>query len=63
MRIPILQVDAFSSELFAVNPASRMPPDAWLACDQLQSIALKNSLSETAYLVDNEAGYRRVECI
>ncbi|MBT4888619.1 MAG: PhzF family phenazine biosynthesis protein [Rhodospirillales bacterium] len=50
-RIPIYQVDAFTSELFGGNPAAVCPLDKWLADDVLQSIAMENNLSETAYIV------------
>lgn len=47
--IPIYQVDAFASELFAGNPAAVCPLDDWLPDDVLQAIAAENNLSETAY--------------
>ncbi len=57
MKIPIYQVDAFSSKIFAGNPAAICPLEAWLPDEQLQSIALENNLSETAYFVPNENGF------
>ena len=57
MLLPIFQVDAFTSELFAGNPAAVMPLDAWLEDSLLQNIASENNLSETAYLVKNDEGY------
>src|SRR5579884_3597474 len=53
MRIPIYQVDAFTSRLFAGNPAAVCPLDEWLPDDKLQSIALENNLSETAFFIPN----------
>lgn len=51
MRIPIYQVDAFTSRVFGGNPAAICPLDAWLPDETLQSIAAENNLSETAYFV------------
>jgi len=58
MKIPVYQVDAFTSRVFAGNPAAVCPLDAWLPDDQLQSIATENNLSETAYIVREDGGYR-----
>ncbi len=57
MKIPLYQVDAFASEVFAGNPAAVCILDAWLGDAQLQSIAAENNLSETAFLVRNEDGF------
>jgi len=51
MQIPIYQVDAFASAVFAGNPAAVCPLDAWLADDVMQAIAAENNLSETAFIV------------
>ena len=51
MRIPIYQVDAFTSEIFSGNPAAVCLLDAWIDDRRLQSIAAENNLSETAFLV------------
>ncbi len=58
MRIPIYQVDAFSSRLFAGNPAAVCPLDRWLGDGLLQSIAAENNLAETAFFVEEAGGYR-----
>lgn len=50
MRIPIFQVDAFTTRLFAGNPAAVIPMDRFLPDTTLQSIAAENNLSETAFL-------------
>jgi len=55
-RIPIYQVDAFTSRLFAGNPAAVCPLDKWLADEQMQSIAAENNLAETAFFVRNGDG-------
>lgn len=51
MKIPIWQVDAFASAVFAGNPAAVCLLDAWLGDGVLQAIAAENNLSETAFLV------------
>lgn len=57
MRIPLYQVDAFTSKVFAGNPAAVCLLDRWLEDHVLQSIAAENNLSETAFLVPNESGF------
>jgi PhzF family phenazine biosynthesis protein len=57
MRIPIYQVDAFTSELFAGNPASVCILDAWLDDNTLQAIAAENNHPETAFLVRFNDGF------
>jgi PhzF family phenazine biosynthesis protein len=51
MEIPIYQVDAFASQVFAGNPAAVCPLEAWLPDEVMQSIAAENNLSETAFFV------------
>jgi PhzF family phenazine biosynthesis protein len=51
MRVPIYQVDAFTSRLFAGNPAAVCPLQDWLEDGVLQAIAAENKLSETAFFV------------
>ncbi len=58
MRIPVYQVDAFTSEAFGGNPAAVCPLDSWLPDEMLQGIALENNLSETAFFVPEGEGYR-----
>jgi PhzF family phenazine biosynthesis protein len=58
MRVPIYQIDAFTSRRFAGNPAAVMafpefPDDA-----ALQAISAENNLAETAFLVADGDGYR-----
>jgi len=54
MKIPIYQVDAFTSAVFSGNPAAVCILDTWIDDRRLQSIAAENNLSETAYLVQNK---------
>jgi PhzF family phenazine biosynthesis protein len=58
VRIPIYQVDAFSSRVFAGNPAAVCPLDEWLEDDVLQAIAAENNLAETAFYVPEGGHYR-----
>jgi len=58
LKIPMYQVDAFSGQVFAGNPAAICPLDTWLPDAQMQSIAAENNLSETAFFVRNGKGYK-----
>lgn len=51
-RIKIYQVDSFASDLFAGNPAAVCPLANWLPDDVMQSIAMENNLSETAFFIE-----------
>ncbi|TBW59597.1 PhzF family phenazine biosynthesis protein [Marinobacter halodurans] len=55
-ELPLYQVDAFASRPFSGNPAAVMPLAGWLDDALLQSLALENNLSETAFLVREPAG-------
>src|SRR5215813_9680693 len=57
MRIPLYQVDAFTSEVFRGNPAAVCPLESWLPDPTLQAIAAENNLSETAFFVREGSGY------
>ena len=57
MRIPIYQIDAFSSQPFKGNPAAVCPLEEWLPDEVMQSIAMENNLSETAFFIKNEDQY------
>ncbi|KYG01599.1 isomerase [Sorangium cellulosum] len=56
--IPIYQVDAFTSRLFAGNPAAVMLMDRFLDDSLLRNIAAENNLAETAFLVPDGERYR-----
>jgi PhzF family phenazine biosynthesis protein len=58
MRIPIFQIDAFTSRRFAGNPAAVMPMENFPADNVLQAIAAENNLAETAFLVPEGSDYR-----
>ena len=51
MELPIYQVDAFATSVFAGNPAAICPLDNWLPESTMQAIAAENNLSETAFFV------------
>lgn len=57
MKIPLYQVDAFTSEIFHGNPAAVCPLEKWLPDTTLQNIATENNLSETAFFVPRENEY------
>ena len=58
MRIPIYQVDAFTSEVFRGNPAAVCLLEAWLPDATMQAIAAENNLAETAFFVREGDIYR-----
>jgi predicted PhzF superfamily epimerase YddE/YHI9 len=57
MKLPLYQIDAFTGELFAGNPAAVCPLEQWLPDRVLQSIAAENNLSETAFFIPEGDGY------
>ena len=57
MKLPLYQVDAFASRVFAGNPAAVVPLENWLDDGTLQSIAAENNLAETAYIVGGRGRY------
>lgn len=58
MKIPIYQIDAFTEAPFGGNPAAVCPLEEWPADELLQRIAMENNLSETAFFVPENDGYR-----
>lgn len=58
MRVPIYQVDAFTSRLFAGNPAAVCPLTRWLDDSVMQAVAAENNLSETGFFVPEGEVYR-----
>jgi PhzF family phenazine biosynthesis protein len=57
MKLDIYQVDAFTSKPFGGNPAAVVPLETWLPDETMQSIALENNLSETAFFVKRDGRY------
>lgn len=58
MRMPIFQIDAFTTRRFAGNPAAVVPMNRFLDDATLQVIAAENNLAETAFLVPEGGDYR-----
>lgn len=57
MKLQLFQVDAFANALFCGNPAAVVPLERWLPDTVLQSIAMENNLSETAFFVAEGDGF------
>ncbi len=57
MKIPLYQIDAFAERSFSGNPAAICLLDEWLGDEVMQSIALENNLSETAFVVGGNGAY------
>ncbi len=49
-RLPIYQIDAFSSQVFSGNPAAVCPLETWIEDSLMQAIARENNLSVSAFL-------------
>ncbi|MBX7186299.1 MAG: PhzF family phenazine biosynthesis protein [Vicinamibacteria bacterium] len=60
MKLPIYQVDAFASEVFRGNPAAVVPYVEPLSTELMQSIAMENNLSETAFIQSSGPGHYRI---
>ena len=61
MTMPPLRyfvVDAFTDQPFAGNPAAVVPLSEWRDDRWLQNVAMEMNLSETAFLVKQDDGYR-----
>jgi PhzF family phenazine biosynthesis protein len=58
MKLPLYQVDAFTSRVFGGNPAAVVPLDRWLDDATLQAIAAENNLAETAFLLGGDGDYQ-----
>lgn len=57
MKLTLFQIDAFTDQLFAGNPAAICPLEEWLAEDTMQKITAENNLAETAFFVKNGDQY------
>lgn len=58
MKLRMWQVDAFTSQPLAGNPAAVVPLESWLPDDHMRRIAAENNLSETAFFVPEPDGWR-----
>ncbi|MGB7785782.1 MAG: PhzF family phenazine biosynthesis protein [Salinimicrobium sp.] len=56
MQLHLYQIDAFTDEIFAGNPACVVPLAEWLPDELLLKIAKENAVAETAFFVDE--GYK-----
>ena len=50
-------VDAFTSKPFAGNPAAVCVMEKWPSDEAMMKLAMENNLSETAFIVKEDAGY------
>src|SRR5260370_27043360 len=57
MKIPLYQVDAFTTRPFGGNPAAICPLQCWLPDATLQAIAAENNRAETAFYIPRTDGY------
>ena len=53
MELDIYQIDAFTDKIFGGNPACVIPLKEWLPDNTLLKIAQENSVSDTAFFIDN----------
>lgn len=58
MKLPVYQVDAFADNIFEGNPAAICPLEKWIPDEVMQSIAMENNLSETAFFMAGEDSFR-----
>ena len=58
MQLEFRQIDAFSDQPFAGNPAMVYRLDAWLDDALMQQIAAEHNLAETAFVVREAQGWR-----
>ena len=58
VRVPLFQVDAFTTRRFAGNPAAVMLLEAFPADALLQAVAAENNLSETAFIAPDGDDYQ-----
>jgi hypothetical protein len=54
MKLPLYQIDAFTSRLFGGNPAAVVLLEAWLPDAVLGAIAAENNLAETAFVIPRD---------
>lgn len=54
MELEINVIDAFTDTVFKGNPAAVIITEKWLSESLMQSIALENNLSETAFLIKDK---------
>lgn len=57
MQLDFYQVDAFTQQPFAGNPAIVYRLDTWLSDELMQKIASEHNLAETAFMVNEAQGW------
>ena len=50
-------VDAFTNKPFSGNPAAVCVMESWPSEESMMNLAMENNLSETAFIVKEDAGY------
>ena len=58
MKVPLYQLDAFTTRRFAGNPAAVVVLEEFVDDAVLQAVAAENNLAETAFVVPSAGGYR-----
>src|SRR4026207_224151 len=58
MRTSLFQLDAFTTQRFAGNPAAVMPLHEFPSDAVMQAIAAENNLAETAFLIPLDGEYQ-----
>ncbi|WP_176081788.1 PhzF family phenazine biosynthesis protein [Paraburkholderia tropica] len=56
MKLPLYQIDAFTSEIFKGNYAAVVLLEHWLPVSLMQAVATENNLSETAFVAPDANG-------
>jgi len=56
MKLPLYQIDAFTSRMFGGNPAAVVLLDTWLPDGILKAIAAENNPAETAFVIRHGEG-------
>ncbi|WP_321787787.1 PhzF family phenazine biosynthesis protein [Paraburkholderia sp. J94] len=56
MKLPLYQIDAFTSEIFKGNYAAVVLLEHWLPVSLMQAVATENNLSETAFVAPSANG-------
>src|SRR5689334_16830212 len=54
LQAPMFQLDAFTTQRFAGNPAAVVVLDSFPPAELMQAVAAENNLAETAFLVRND---------
>jgi PhzF family phenazine biosynthesis protein len=57
VKLDINYIDAFTGRVFSGNPAAVIITETWMSDDLMQSIAMENNLSETAFSVKSGENY------